>query len=91
VLVLTQNRQDKVIHVIVDTQKELSNKTYIAHVRATDQHIQTVAKHLLEVADIAKALAAKINVPEAGELIGLLHDFWKYIINTQNKTVSWSN
>jgi CRISPR-associated endonuclease/helicase Cas3 len=64
--------------VIVDTQKELSNKTYIAHVRATDQHIQTVAKHLLEVADIAKALAAKINVPEAGELIGLLHDFGKY-------------
>ena len=77
--------------MIVDTQRELSNKTYIAHVRATDQHIQTVAKHLLEVADIAKALAAKINVPEAGELIGLLHDFGKYIINTQNKTVSWSN
>ena len=43
--------------MIVDTQRELSNKTYIAHVRATDQHIQTVAKHLLEVADIAKALA----------------------------------
>ena len=64
--------------MIVDTQRELSNKTYIAHVRATDQHIQTVAKHLLEVADIAKALAAKINVPEAGELIGLLHDFGKY-------------
>ena len=64
--------------MIVDTQRELSNKTYIAHVRATDQHIQTVANHLLEVADIAKALAAKINVPEAGELIGLLHDFGKY-------------
>ncbi|WP_143735946.1 hypothetical protein [Methyloprofundus sedimenti] len=27
---------------------------------------------------MAKKLATKINVPEAGELIGLLHDFGKY-------------
>lgn len=55
-----------------------TNLHYIAHIRKTDQSKQTVATHLLEVAEIAKAFAAKINVPEAGELIGLLHDFGKY-------------
>ncbi|NOT13188.1 MAG: CRISPR-associated helicase Cas3' [Methylococcaceae bacterium] len=55
-----------------------SNTRYIAHVRSSDKSQQTVADHLLEVADISKRLAAKINVPEAGELIGLLHDFGKY-------------
>ncbi len=61
-----------------------SNTRYIAHVRTADKNIQTVATHLLEVADIAKKLAAKINVPEAGELIGLLHDFGKYSVPFQN-------
>ena len=55
-----------------------SNTRYIAHVRSTDKNQQTVATHLVEVAEIAKQLAAKISVPEAGELIGLLHDFGKY-------------
>ena len=56
-----------------------THKYYVAHVRSTESsNIQTVAAHLLEVAEIAKQLAAKINVPEAGELIGLLHDFGKY-------------
>ncbi len=58
--------------------KNLSNKKYVAHVRSADSSIQTLSSHLQEVADIAKKLAAKINVPEAGELIGLLHDFGKY-------------
>lgn len=61
-----------------------SNTHYIAHVRTTDQHKQTVATHLQEVAEISKQLAAKINVPEAGELIGLLHDFGKYSADFQN-------
>lgn len=61
-----------------------TNKNFIAHVRATDQTTQTVAKHLSEVADIAKDLARKLNVPEAGELIGLLHDFGKYSQNFQD-------
>ena len=58
--------------------KNQEKKLYTAHVRASNQAIQTVAEHLQEVAAIAKTLAAKINVPEAGELIGLLHDFGKY-------------
>jgi CRISPR-associated endonuclease/helicase Cas3 len=61
-----------------------SNRRYIAHVRISDKNQQTVADHLLEVAGIAKQLAAKINVPEAGELIGLLHDFGKYSVSFQN-------
>ncbi|WP_394752668.1 CRISPR-associated endonuclease Cas3'' [Crenothrix sp.] len=55
-----------------------SNTSYIAHVRSLDKSEQTVSEHLLEVAEITKSLAVKINVPEAGELIGLLHDFGKY-------------
>lgn len=60
-----------------------SSARYIAHVRTTDKCKQTVATHLLEVAEIAKLHAAKINVPEAGELIGLLHDFGKYSASFQ--------
>jgi CRISPR-associated endonuclease/helicase Cas3 len=59
------------------------NERYIAHVRTSDKSKQTVAEHLLEVAEIAKQLATKINVPEAGELIGLLHDFGKYSASFQ--------
>ena len=61
-----------------------SNTNYIAHVRTSDKCKQTVATHLLEVASITKKLAAKINIPEAGELIGLLHDFGKYSASFQN-------
>jgi CRISPR-associated endonuclease/helicase Cas3 len=46
------------------------NEHYIAHVRTSDELKQTVAEHLVEVALIAKQLSTKINVPEAGELIG---------------------
>jgi len=61
-----------------------SNTHYVAHVRTSDKSKQTVATHLQEVAEITKRLAAKINVPEAGELIGLLHDFGKYSLQFQN-------
>ena len=60
-----------------------SKTRYIAHVQTADKNIQTVATHLREVADISKTLAAKINIPEAGELIGLLHDFGKYSADFQ--------
>ena len=60
------------------------NKDYVAHVRTTDKKIQTLKNHLLEVAEITKQLATKINASEAGELIGLLHDFGKYSAFFQN-------
>ncbi|WP_239649778.1 CRISPR-associated endonuclease Cas3'' [Methylocucumis oryzae] len=49
----------------------------IAHVRSNNE-IQTLATHLLEVGELSKQFATKIHAPEAGELIGLLHDFGKY-------------
>lgn len=54
------------------------NLGFIAHVRSSDHAIQPLADHLFEVAHITKKLATKIGVPEAGELIGLLHDLGKY-------------
>lgn len=57
---------------------------YIAHVREHDRQQQTLATHLLEVADHCKELANKINAREVGELIGLLHDFGKYSASFQD-------
>lgn len=56
--------------------KEIS--LYIAHQRKTDEAIQSVERHLLDVSGITKSLAAKVGLPEQGELIGLLHDLGKY-------------
>jgi CRISPR-associated endonuclease/helicase Cas3 len=64
-----------------------SSKPRIAHVRTSDKAIQSLENHLLEVAEITKKLAAKINVSEAGELIGLMHDFGKYSVNVFPKCV----
>jgi len=51
---------------------------YIAHVRDTDQRVQTVAEHLLETAALARAFASKLGIPDAGELVGLVHDLGKH-------------
>jgi len=75
----------------MDNIKDKISASFIAYVRATDKAEQSVASHLFEVAKIAKQLATKINVPEAGELIGLLHDFGKYSQSLQNNSISWGN
>jgi CRISPR-associated endonuclease/helicase Cas3 len=59
-------------------------KIYVAHVRKIDNEIQTVTSHLQEVAAICRQLASKVTIPQAGELIGLLHDFGKYSEQFQN-------
>lgn len=51
---------------------------FIAHVRSADKSEQFVATHLTETAAIARELAAKLDLPTAGELLGLMHDFGKY-------------
>jgi CRISPR-associated endonuclease/helicase Cas3 len=52
------------------------------------QHIarpgQSVKDHLENVSEICRSLTVKIDVPEAGELLGLLHDFGKYSDEFQN-------
>ena len=51
---------------------------YIAHIRKSDQKPQSLQTHLTETAEIAKLLAAKLDLDHAGELLGLMHDFGKY-------------
>ena len=53
-------------------------RNYIAHVRKTDNDVQSVQDHLMETAAIAKILAGKLGLELAGELLGLMHDFGKY-------------
>ena len=50
----------------------------IAHVRKSDGQPQSLQTHLTETATIAKSLAAKLDLEQAGELLGLMHDFGKY-------------
>ena len=54
------------------------NFDYIAHVRKADRQPQFLQTHLTETAEIAKLLAAKLDLDQAGELLGLMHDFGKY-------------
>ncbi|WP_314283095.1 CRISPR-associated helicase Cas3' [Haemophilus sputorum] len=54
------------------------NFNYIAHVRKADGQPQSLQTHLTETAEIAKLLAAKLDLDQAGELLGLMHDFGKY-------------
>lgn len=53
-------------------------KSSIAHVRKSDGEKQELRVHLTEVSAICQKLAAKLGLPSAGLLIGLLHDFGKY-------------
>ncbi len=50
---------------------------YIAH-RRKDGTEQSLLDHLEQVGALASQLASKIGVADAGELIGLLHDFGKF-------------
>lgn len=58
-------------------------KEYIAHVKPSGEK-QSVEEHLNEVGQISSLLAEKIGVPDAGRIIGLLHDFGKYSEDFQN-------
>lgn len=57
---------------------------YIAHHRSFDKKNQYVKEHLEEVSNICKTLTGKINLGEAGEILGLLHDFGKYSLEFQS-------
>lgn len=55
---------------------------FIAHRRKNGDE-QDLIDHLFEVGEIAEKLSLKIGVPDAGRLIGLLHDFGKFSANFQ--------
>ena len=58
------------------------NNQYIAHKRkATKQYPeanQSLESHLTEVGDLTSGFAQKLKSPDAGRILGLLHDFGKY-------------
>jgi len=56
---------------------------FIAH-RRKDGEEQSLESHLSEVGDMAAELAFKLGVPEAGTVIGLLHDFGKFSASFQS-------
>ena len=56
----------------------MESSNFIAHRRKCDNKDQTVQEHLIEVSLICRRLAEKVVAPDAGELLGLLHDFGKY-------------
>lgn len=49
-------------------------KYSVAHIRKSDNIEQSVRTHLIETSQ----MAAKLDLPEAGELLGLMLDFGKY-------------
>jgi len=57
---------------------------YVAHIRKSDESEQRLESHLFEVGELAAQFAAKINLPEAGLLLGFLHDLGKYSQAFQN-------
>ncbi|MEK6748590.1 MAG: CRISPR-associated helicase Cas3' [Pseudomonadota bacterium] len=53
-------------------------KSYVAHIRTTDKKEQTLEQHLFGVSSLTASLTAKIGLYDAGQLLGLMHDFGKY-------------
>jgi CRISPR-associated endonuclease/helicase Cas3 len=56
----------------------------IAHVRADGRTEQLLSEHLRNVGLTCRHLAAKIGLPNQGELMGLLHDLGKYSAEFQS-------
>lgn len=51
---------------------------YIAHIRESDNKIQTIEEHLLEVKKLAESYGEKLDVKHLTGLAGILHDIGKY-------------
>lgn len=56
----------------------MKSNNFFAHIRESDQTEQSVREHLEDVSRICGCLAEKIGMSDAGEILGLLHDFGKY-------------
>lgn len=60
------------------------SKEFIAHKRKVDSKAQALQTHLCDVGELAAGFAEKIDLANAGRLLGLLHDFGKYSQQFQN-------
>lgn len=58
--------------------------TFIAHIRESDQEIQTVEQHLLEVKHLAETYGEKVGAKHLAGLAGMLHDLGKYTNEFKN-------
>lgn len=66
-------------------ENDRTSSAAMAHICSTDpSRQQTVARHLQNVSTLAQQFASKVNMPLAGKLLGLLHDFGKYSTEFQN-------
>ncbi len=72
----------------MSSTKRLSNERVFAH-DSTDGRKQLVSEHLLQVSRRSRQLAAKLNLPHAGELIRLLHDLGKATVTFQDYLLSY--
>ena len=61
----------------MDCTLQDDSKTYIAHIRAGDNQIQTVSEHLKAVQEGCEIFGGKIDVSHLAGLAGLLHDLGK--------------
>ncbi len=72
----------------MSSTKRLSNERVFAH-NSPDGRKQLLSEHLLQVSRRSRQLAAKLNLPHAGELIGLLHDLGKATVTFQDYLLSY--
>lgn len=65
--------------------------SYIAHIRESDNQIQTVEEHLLDVKELAESYGEKIGVKHLAGLAGVLHDLGKYSNEFRNYIIEAIN
>lgn len=63
---------------LLSDTKGYSMRETIAHRRPSDGKDQSVLLHLTETGQLAAQFAAKANLEDQGNILGLLHDFGKY-------------
>ena len=51
---------------------------FVAHIRQSDNSEQLLSQHLSNVGKLASEFASKIDLTDAGSVLGLLHDFGKF-------------
>lgn len=75
--------EERPTEVLPPAEGELPPSGALAHWRAVDATPHHLRDHLKGVGSLTASFATKLSLAEAGELIGLLHDFGKYSLEFQ--------